>query len=389
MADADLVVSLLNQLNAPDPGEEEARAQLAALRKRRSDYSAYGGASAGMSPELAALMTGRAAADAEEVKSMSGAYGPEAISARRDANANNLRRAILEQASRDNNLALDRQARMDIAGMNDQTRREIAALIAESKKNDRSGRDFVTMRNNRGEIVNVDKVTNEARPVVDPTTGQVMRSAPGQIPARQSSKLQSGARTMEVIKQLLGGFKDSYAFNEVGGIPTPGVLGRTMQKLNAAAGSLGDENAQDWWGKYKMFIELPSRHEFFGSALTTQEQQQWDAAQTIIAGRSPGKITEGLHTLEALTVTAMQRTARELYKQGFSRDAIVQYMADMPIDPETVIPPEPAQAAPTTGTYGNAPPIPTSTPVIDPGTGAPAPTGGKIPTYNPQTGNFE
>lgn len=230
----------------------------------------------------------------------------EQVKAQMQARAEELRMRLedrgLDRASREQMAAEMRALTGGIARMNDQTRRDLAQLSAETRT-----------------TVAGQKPQTPVSPTVVKTLGGLRQQA-------------------EALNDVSGSFKPEYG-DLAGGVG--GTVGGFLPK------SMGGDKyraATDWWKNYENSAALVERHEKFGTALSAGERQAWQKA-TIAPGMSADTIKQNLATRAELAKKVYNQSVDEYSKTGHRVDDAFPKFGEPPRESK----PAPA-AAPTVTT---------------------------------------
>jgi len=133
------------------------------------------------------------------------------------------------------------------------------------------------------------------------------------LPSPIQKDLGEKAQTFQTLDSLSTGFKPEYS-----GWGSSGV----GDAANWAARQLGmgNKDAADWWQQYQAYRNTV-RHKLFGSALTQTEAAEWEK-QDINPGTQPDVIQGNLKRQTKIIESAMERRAKSLTAQGYSKEAI-------------------------------------------------------------------
>jgi hypothetical protein len=176
----------------------------------------------------------------------------------------------LDRASRE---AMAREARAlqgQIASMQNETRRYLGELAAETKKEVAGGKET-------------------------PVPDVVMRTVRG---------AEEQARGLDAVASS---YKPEY-----GGVS--GAIDKISGTWNPFSGKSSEE-AANWWKDYENRAALVERHEKFGTALSAGERAAWQAA-TIAPGMKPDVIEKNIKTRAQLAKTFYDRTRQQYIDAG-------------------------------------------------------------------------
>jgi hypothetical protein len=104
-----------------------------------------------------------------------------------------------------------------------------------------------------------------------------------------------------------------------------GAVGEVVRKLDSTLGSWGSKDMQgrnEWWSKYEMLVELPTRNAMFGSALTAPERALWNQARMIKPGADPKAVEKAVKDMLDITNRKKDMVGESMIKGGKSRGAV-------------------------------------------------------------------
>jgi hypothetical protein len=130
-----------------------------------------------------------------------------------------------------------------------------------------------------------------------------------------------------VVRELEGEFKDKYA-----GQSAVGQLKNTWAKYAGSAASPEAQEQFGFWSKFKMFIENTMRHEMFGSAFTSSEQQAWKDAQLLGPQTDPKVVRKRFGELKTQLANKLRGRAKGRMREGYSPEAIREYAPEVSAD---------------------------------------------------------
>lgn len=138
------------------------------------------------------------------------------------------------------------------------------------------------------------------------------------LPGKEADTLAELNNAVKSISSVASKFQDKYAGQS--------IAGRGINWLGGMFGSAAPQSVQDqneFWSAFEMLVNLPVRHEFFGSALTPTEKASWQAAQNITPGKDPEVVRR---TFDWMLKTAQEKLDARVgarTKEGvYSGDAI-------------------------------------------------------------------
>jgi hypothetical protein len=129
-----------------------------------------------------------------------------------------------------------------------------------------------------------------AKPV-DPNAG----AKPKTLAYSEVKDVQNLNKELEAINGMETGFKDEYA----GG----GPLGAASVRLKKALGSYASPKSQEeaaYWADYQRMIDIPQRHEKFGSALTPGESRIWESARNLGPNSDPKVVRQAITSMKGI-----------------------------------------------------------------------------------------
>lgn len=138
------------------------------------------------------------------------------------------------------------------------------------------------------------------------------------------NKMLTQADTASSMKMLADTFRPEFA-QKLGANP--------LSRLpNAAAqmgiGTKGSKDAAEWWGGWKKFYTLGTRHSLFGATLTTNEQAAWDAVD-INPAMSEEQIKTRINNLFAESKRNAERRGKSMSVEGFDPEVISEMYGDV------------------------------------------------------------
>jgi len=147
---------------------------------------------------------------------------------------------------------------------------------------------------------------------------------PKPLPGADVKALESMNDMHRSVRQLSSEFKPEYA-----GQSAVGPLKNTWAKY---AGSAAGPQAQEqfkFWSKFKMLVENVMRHEMFGSAFTSSEQQAWKDAQLLGPQTDPKIVQERFKDLQGQLNAKLTGRVRGRSKEGYSTEALREFAPEV------------------------------------------------------------
>ena len=146
--------------------------------------------------------------------------------------------------------------------------------------------------------------------------------APQKISQGDTNAITESVQVANVLDTLERDFKDEYANSALPSAIAKGYVS-AQQGLGSYAGMIGgSEDEARWWSQFQQLVEIPRRHQMFGSALTAQEKKSWDEASTVKPGISAGQLRMNIAILRDLYQTAIDRLANKNLAQGANPEAV-------------------------------------------------------------------
>ena len=131
------------------------------------------------------------------------------------------------------------------------------------------------------------------------------------IPESASKRYEGDVGIYANLKGAVGGFKDDYGGNLVGG------LENAAQSLYSG---IGTEGQREWWAQFRT-IDNQIRNDLFGSALTDSEKRAYEAT-TVSPSMDPKIIKQNISTRAEIIRKAMTRRTEFMKKNGYNPDAV-------------------------------------------------------------------
>lgn len=134
---------------------------------------------------------------------------------------------------------------------------------------------------------------------------------PKPLQAGQVRDLDKNVANHTSLVDLRTSFKDNFS--------GMGPLSTAQVAIETAAGGLAPASSQEragWWQKFKMYQELPTRHELFGATLTAGESAAWAAAQRIHPRSSPAEVRKAVDMLIKAVEDRQDRLVRQFRVEG-------------------------------------------------------------------------
>jgi hypothetical protein len=146
--------------------------------------------------------------------------------------------------------------------------------------------------------VKTNKKTGE-QTVTQPVAKPINPDAPGPKPkilAYSEVKDIQGLNTeLSSLNDIEKNFQDSYSGK--------GPLGATLVKAKKMLGSSASPEAQKeaaYWADYQRLVDIPQRHEKFGSALTPGESRIWESARNIGPNSDPKIVRQAISSMKGI-----------------------------------------------------------------------------------------
>jgi hypothetical protein len=169
--------------------------------------------------------------------------------------------------------------------------------------------------------VEVNRRTGEQRPIPQGVGGRGgAGGATRPLPNADRAAMELRNSSIHILDQLEPAFQDTFA-----GMPLTGGIRVRVNQLG-----IGDQDRADWWSKWQKFMEIPVRHEMFGSALTPTEKAAWNAAE---------RVRLALQTIREATLTAHRDHARGRALEGVFSVPALQQFAGNNVDLSEFMPP--------------------------------------------------
>ena len=138
------------------------------------------------------------------------------------------------------------------------------------------------------------------------------------LPGKEADTLAELNNAVKSIGSVAAKFQDKYAGQS--------IAGRGVNWLGGMLGSAAPQSVQDqneFWSAFEMLVNLPVRHEFFGSALTPTEKASWQAAQNITPGKDPEVVRRTFEWMLQTAQSKLNQRAGARMKEGvYSPEAI-------------------------------------------------------------------
>ena len=143
------------------------------------------------------------------------------------------------------------------------------------------------------------------------------------VPAKLPGTLSDTAKAVDTSEMMLSTFnpENQKVLGEyqsvLGNVPSwmvsQGLEGILAKAVSDGAPPEKLAQIQDsvmWWSNFKYFQEMPTRHEYFGAALTAPEQASWKQALLITPSTDPSIVKEKLEALHTMARKVAEYTLR-------------------------------------------------------------------------------
>ena len=138
------------------------------------------------------------------------------------------------------------------------------------------------------------------------------------LPGKEMDTLKDLEETIRAALDIQKSFDPKYA-----GQP---ILGAVKNLAGRTLGGIAGQEAvaqNDFWARFKMLVELPKRHDFFGSALTPTEKASWQEAQNIGPTAPPELVKRKFDEMVTLAQKGLDHRVRARKSEGvYSGEAI-------------------------------------------------------------------
>jgi hypothetical protein len=143
------------------------------------------------------------------------------------------------------------------------------------------------------------------------------------LPGKEADTLQELNASLRSINEVSKQFKNKYAGQS--------IAGRGVNWVGQIFGSAASDAIQEqnnFWATFKMLVELPTRHKFFGSALTPTEARSWAEAQNLGPGTSPEIIQQKFEWMQNLAHKKLAERAGARKAEGVYSGEAIDAMTD-------------------------------------------------------------
>ena len=158
----------------------------------------------------------------------------------------------------------------------------------------------------------------------EPTDKSKSAANTGKLTKSERKDFEEGSAEGLEALNILGGYNRDYSVSETLGMDIQGTPLNSLDNYmvgTVGIGSERDKTKANWWRTLQRFVELPARHELFGSALTATEKAAWEKA-AIAETLAPDEAEALVHELEGIIRERIRRGAGNSLFKGASSEYI-------------------------------------------------------------------